>query len=600
MMHDDTMDQSDDEVEVRRARNEVPVFSPGGDASANGGSATWRASGFREPSVPASARAESVASFSQFSQAPEDGDDADAHIGHHPPPSVAPSQGARSDGTFQNRRPSELAPTMVGRPGFDEKHYGRGVTSRPLIHPSESPLEWEEYSDALCTDGEGVFKPMKPSRSMNVNVPASFLTKGAVKASDFITPKDVGERRRVEGSAMMLGIFNAAASKGYANGDHAQLEPFAGLEPKEFEKKKHDLEPFKSYVYTLQDENDPDAPGYRAQMFSYACEAVYDPEGKHIIAFRYWKFVNHKGYSDSYAWKKILEENSELAQCSRMNRSSRYKRSTRTLQDSRAARSMTKAPDTAETGESLYLNLTNVSDLRMLYKTYAGTTEDSLGAPVFDESLLPAGLTTHELYEDKDEQLGGLHPLGPETALNARRLPGPGGQCPLTAGMVDLHGNLLIGHPSQMHPDQYFNADDELVLPQFVQEKGAFKIMVNPYQTSIFDADLPHPTCGSEEPDDNILILFWEQQKTANSILVTARKHARTRGLDCEDWRNFREEIFRAIGQQMSERDGLSKELCRAMQQSKLCGKVAPVYSNPHNHTNHARLLPCCARTRST
>jgi hypothetical protein len=234
---------------------------------------------------------------------------------------------------------------------------------------------------------------------------------------------------------------------------------------------------------------------------------------------------------------------------------------------------MTKTQDTAETGESLYITVTSVSDLRMLYKTYAGTTEDSLGAPVFDESMLPAGLTTHELYADKDEVLGGLHPFGPETALNAQRLPGRENECPLTAGMVDLHGNLLIGHEEQMHPSKYFNENGDFVLPTFVQEKGAFKIMVNPCQTSIFDADLPHPTCGSEEPDDNILLLFWEEQKTANSILVTARKHAQARGLDSENWQNFREEIFRAIGQQMSERDGLSKELCRAMQQSKLCGK---------------------------
>eukprot|EP00966_Prymnesium_polylepis_P038091 883188-Prymnesium_polylepis.1 len=367
---------------------------------------------------------------------------------------------------------------MVGREGFDETHYGRNIVSRPLIHPSESPLEWEDYNDALCTDKEGVFKPMRPARSMCVNVPSTFMSKGAANVSDFITPKDEAARRRVEGSAKLLGLFTAAASKGYANGNHAQLEPFMGYEPMEFYKKKNAMEPFNSYVYTLVDENDPDANGYRAQMFMYACEAVYDPEGEHIICFRHWKLVFDHAHSDSYAWKKIMEEN-----FIRANRSSRSKRSTMTQE------------------ERICMDVTNVSDLHVLYRAYAGTTGDSLGAPVFDETALPAGLATHELYADKDELLGGLHPFGPEAALNARRFPSEGGCCPLTAGMVDIHGNLLIGHEEQMHPSKYFNENGDFVLPSFVQEKSAFKIMANPYKTSIFDAELPHFVSNESETE---------------------------------------------------------------------------------------------------
>ena len=97
--------------------------------------------------------------------------------------------------------------------------------------------------------------------------------------------------------------------------------------------------------------------------------------------------------------------------------------------------------------------------------------------------------------------------------------------------------------------------------------------MVNPYHTSLFDPDLPHPTCGSEEPDDCILKLFWEEQFMSNVLLVNSRKAARSRGVDVDDWENFRDDIYRAINQQMSERDGLSEELVRAIQQTKLLGK---------------------------
>jgi hypothetical protein len=265
-----------DEVENGRVAGHG-VFSPGGAVSGNRSSATWRESGVRDRGEggPRRGSARSVRSMSQFSE--EDGGDDDDELSQHQQarrapsvaPSVAPSAAARSDGTFAGRRPSELVPTMVGREGFEEKHYGKGIVSRPLIHPSESPLEWEEYNDALCTDKDGVFKPMRPARSMCVNVPSTFMSKGAVKASDFITPKDEAERRRVEGSAKLLGLFTAAASKGYANGKHAQLEPYTG-DTKQYDKMKYDMEPFKNYVYTLVDETDPGAHGYRAQMFMYA------------------------------------------------------------------------------------------------------------------------------------------------------------------------------------------------------------------------------------------------------------------------------------------------------------------------------------------
>jgi hypothetical protein len=489
--------------------------------------------------------------------------------------SVTGSVVAMSDSVPANIATGTMEATFVGCDGYDVRHYGRGVVARPLIHRGDCEIEWAEYNDAFCTDQDGVFKPMRAVRYMCDNQPASFLMKGAVKASDFVTPKDESQRRRVEGSARLLGIFSAAASKGYANGKHSQLEPYKDLEEKKLYEKKCEMEPFKKYVYTLLDENDPGSKGYRAPMFVYGCEAVYDQDGTHIICFRWWKFVFDHEHSDSYAWKKILEENSEGVYCSRMNRSSRYKRNSRVLQDCKMARNLTRTKDISDTGENLYLNLTNVSDLRMLYKVYAGTTEDSDGAPVFDETTLPAGMVTHELYACKDKELGGLHPYGPETALNAQRLPssGPTEACPLTAGMVDLQGNLLVGHEEQMHPSKYFNEEGDFVLPKFVQSKGAFKIMVNPYQTSIFDAELPFPTSGSEDPDDNILMLFWEEQKDTHRVLVAARKHARMRGVGDDNWEDFRDEIYRAIGQQMSERDGLSRELCRAMRESKLCGK---------------------------
>ena len=577
----DMMDDEDDDLYggvVAECRASVPAstaFSPSGETSGSMGcGAAWNAARDDDGMRVATRRSVSVLSFVEPSvDGSEDAEEEEEERDQSK--QVDDSDDAVSVDMFVGRVEGSLEPTMRGRDGFDVRHYGGGVISRPLIYPAECGIEWEEYNDALCTDSDGVFRPMRSARVMVVNVLLSFMTKSAIKASDFYTPKDVSQRRRVEACARLLSMFSAAASKGYANGNHSQLEPYKSMDAEKYAKMVHSMEPFGNYVYTLFDDNEPESKGYRAPMFIYGCEAVYDPEGRHIVAFRYWKFVNDHSYSDSAAWKKILVENAHGANCSRMNRSVRNQRNSRMMQDSKAARSMTRTSDISETGESLYLNLTNVSDLRTLYKAYAGSTEDSTGAPVFDERSLPAGITTHELYEDSEKQLGGLHPLGPETALNAQRLPADGciGMCPLTAGMVDFHGNPVIGHDDQMHPSKYFNDEGDFVPPKFVQDKGAFKIMVNPHHTSIFDADIPYPTCGSEEPSDNILLLFWEEQKDANSVLVTARKAARSRGLDFDNWENFREEIFRAIGQQMSERDGMSKELCRAMQQSKFYGK---------------------------
>jgi hypothetical protein len=168
----------------------------------------------------------------------------------------------------------------------------------------------------------------------------------------------------------------------------------------------------------------------------YKMERVMDSSMTELFALRVWKLVFSRDISESELWAKKMRNSSKT---------------------------MAKFGSSKKRGRDSG-GIANTRDVMLALIEYGGKS----GAPV-DMNNLPDNVLCSDI--ERDEELGGLHPFGPEYALNGRRSEA------LNCGIVDSKGDPLDVHPVYKDIDNYFDG------------KGRFSIPRDPDNFSTFFVD---------------------------------------------------------------------------------------------------------------
>ena len=398
----------------------------------------------------------------------------------------------------------------------------------------------------------------RPHRTMVVNLPIECWRQDA---SDFVHMQLHHKNEpRCQASAQLVSMLFQGLVAGVRTGTSCRNsggENGANERGGKSKSKASEAHTRASYEFVRESDNGvtDTLPGY--QM---AIEELYNSTLSEVVALRVYLFIIDPEHSTSALVRRVLNDNDELANADCLARRSTTTAQTEAMRHTRAGCNPTQLLDADNFKQNCgmsYRAMRHDQDMYRVLNLHSGQTTLEVGVPFVPNIDAHINHPAARAAIEGDSTRGGMHPLCPEFALNARRAQRyaqtsdgdwvmvPDGSDPTES---EIYGGLRFGlaqiagsspgkpldvHPAQLNPDSYFGVGGEEVnrgnfkLPRLTSNGTSvtnfFWICMGRQQRSIFEMPLPNPLRGSVSPGPHLMELFL-QERGDQATRVEARR----------------------------------------------------------------------------
>ena len=413
-------------------------------------------------------------------------------------------------------------------PGWTAMIMGNGIEAKPPLFATGMSGYWAQFSNTgPFSDGT----KCRPARVIDMGFVGSWQqASDAERVSDMTAQTDEGARARTVSTCALMGLLSVGMAKGLvASPNHSELSDARRQDPEEVGKAERKLNgKVKTYTYCPNaTSTDPVERQETAMMFSFVHIAMHNPKGKYV-GFKILMLIFDKGFSLDDLVNKVMKENALIKKSGQINGMPEEQRTSKMVQQNKLQRSQLDDDNLEVTAATQYKRICGNQDYLKFLTNVGGQTYGQHGRPYYGNIAqdTPPGCTIHEFSKCPENEYGGRHPIGPTISHNHKRFVPPSAESPgvnvFTAGTLDARGKPMKLHESLIDPRLWYDEHGNFDPPQHVKDNGWCHICHDPSVTNIMSAPLPHKMHGNVEPEECLLKIFWERNKSSNPILKKA------------------------------------------------------------------------------